>query len=107
MLAAQRQLGRGMTVDGCATVTAIMQISKGNPNAIIRREALETEIKKMKQPGSAFLRTMADDRAREKYAELAKAEKNVLFGGRLGMYKYFDMDKDLRAALDLCAEELA
>jgi UDP-galactopyranose mutase len=43
----------------------------------------------------------------EKYAELAKAEKNVLFGGRLGMYKYFDMDKDLRAALDLCAEELA
>jgi UDP-galactopyranose mutase len=43
----------------------------------------------------------------EKYAELAKTEKNVLFGGRLGMYKYFDMDKDLRAALDLCAEELA
>lgn len=43
----------------------------------------------------------------EKYQELAKEEKNVLFGGRLGMYKYFDMDKDLRAALDLCAEELA
>lgn len=43
----------------------------------------------------------------EKYQELAKEEKNVIFGGRLGMYKYFDMDKDLRAALDLCAEELA
>lgn len=43
----------------------------------------------------------------EKYAELAKSEEKVLFGGRLGMYKYFDMDKDLRAALDLCAEELA
>ena len=80
MLAAQKQLGRGMTVDGCATVTAIMQISKGNPNAIIRREALETEIKKMKQPGSAFLRTMSDDRAREKYAELANGGNGALLG---------------------------
>ncbi len=41
-----------------------------------------------------------------KYAELAKAEKNVLFGGRLGQYKYFDMDKTIRAALDMVKEEL-
>lgn len=27
----------------------------------------------------------------EKYRELAKQEKNVIFGGRLGLYKYFDM----------------
>lgn len=39
-----------------------------------------------------------------KYAELAAKEKNVIFGGRLGEYKYYDMDKVLRSALD-CARK--
>jgi len=38
------------------------------------------------------------------YQELAKKEKNVIFGGRLGNYKYYDMDKVIRAALDLVEE---
>ena len=42
----------------------------------------------------------------EKYHELAHGKKNVLFGGRLGLYKYFDMDKVIRASLDAAAEEL-
>ena len=42
----------------------------------------------------------------EKYADLAKAEGNVIFGGRLGQYKYYDMDKVLMAALQCCEEEL-
>ena len=41
------------------------------------------------------------------YAELAKKEANVLFGGRLGQYKYYDMDKVVRSALDIVKEELA
>ena len=41
------------------------------------------------------------------YAELAKKEANVLFGGRLGQYKYYDMDKVIRSALDMIKEELA
>lgn len=41
-----------------------------------------------------------------KYAELAKNEDKVIFGGRLGMYKYFDMDKVIEAALDLSKEIL-
>lgn len=41
------------------------------------------------------------------YAELAKKEANVLFGGRLGQYKYYDMDKVIRSALDMVKEELA
>jgi UDP-galactopyranose mutase len=41
-----------------------------------------------------------------KYKELAENEKNIIFGGRLGMYKYFDMDKVIRAALDVCKTEL-
>ena len=71
MLASQKQLTRGMTVDGCAMVTAIRKLSNGNPNAIIRREALEQEIGRLKTPGSAFLRAMSDDKSRERYAELA------------------------------------
>lgn len=36
-----------------------------------------------------------------RYQELAAAEGKVIFGGRLGAYKYYDMDKVIRAALDL------
>lgn len=37
----------------------------------------------------------------EQYKRLADREKNVIFGGRLGEYKYYDMDKVIAAALDL------
>ena len=36
-----------------------------------------------------------------KYFELAKKEKKVIFGGRLGHYKYYDMDKVIIEALNL------
>ena len=32
-------------------------------------------------------------------------EDDVLFGGRLGLYKYYDMDKDISAALELVRKE--
>ncbi|HJB21643.1 MAG TPA: UDP-galactopyranose mutase [Candidatus Fournierella merdavium] len=35
----------------------------------------------------------------QKYKALAEGEANVLFGGRLGEYKYYDMDKVIEAAL--------
>ncbi|MGN0168440.1 MAG: UDP-galactopyranose mutase [Acetatifactor sp.] len=41
------------------------------------------------------------------YAALAEKEKNVLFGGRLGQYRYFDMDKIIAEALKLAESELA
>ena len=37
----------------------------------------------------------------KKYEEEAKKLKNVYFGGRLGQYKYFDMDKTIECALEL------
>lgn len=40
-----------------------------------------------------------------KYSELAKTEGNVIFGGRLGLYRYFDMDKVIEAAWALCENE--
>ena len=41
------------------------------------------------------------------YAVLAQKEKNVLFGGRLGQYKYYDMDKVIAEVLKLVRKELA
>lgn len=35
----------------------------------------------------------------QQYAELAKGEKHVVFGGRLAEYKYYDMDKVIASAL--------
>ncbi len=37
----------------------------------------------------------------QKYAALAKEEPNVIFGGRLGEYKYYDMDQVIASALEL------
>lgn len=39
-----------------------------------------------------------------KYFELAKSEKNVIFGGRLGQYKYFDMHNVIKSALEKLRE---
>ena len=41
----------------------------------------------------------------ERYRELAAGEKNVIFGGRLGQYKYYDMDKVIEAVWKMCEEE--
>lgn len=39
------------------------------------------------------------------YEELAKKEEHVLFGGRLGQYRYYDMDKVIEAALKMAKEQ--
>ena len=41
-----------------------------------------------------------------KYRKLADKEEKVIFGGRLGNYKYYDMDKVIEAALELVKMEL-
>jgi UDP-galactopyranose mutase len=42
----------------------------------------------------------------ESYAKLAAQESRVIFGGRLGAYKYYDMDKVIAAALEMAKQEL-
>ena len=37
----------------------------------------------------------------DKYRELAAKEKNVIFGGRLAEYKYYDMDDVIKRALEI------
>lgn len=43
----------------------------------------------------------------QEYRKLAENEKNIIFGGRLGEYKYYDMDAVIASALDMCEKELA
>ena len=42
----------------------------------------------------------------EKYAQLAAKKENVIFGGRLGQYKYYDMDKVVASALQLVKQQI-
>lgn len=48
-----------------------------------------------------------NSRLYEEYLKLAAAEKNVLFGGRLGQYRYYDMDKVIAEALKMAQSELS
>lgn len=40
-----------------------------------------------------------------KYQELAQEKTHIIFGGRLGQYRYYDMDKVIEAALDAAGQE--
>jgi len=42
----------------------------------------------------------------EKYKALSENDSKVIFGGRLGQYKYYDMDKVIENALEIAKEEL-
>lgn len=42
----------------------------------------------------------------KKYKELAKTEEKIIFGGRLGEYRYYDMDAVIASALEKCKDEL-
>ena len=43
----------------------------------------------------------------KKYKELADKEKNIIFGGRLGEYKYYDMDAVIASVLEKCEDEFS
>ena len=52
---------------------------------------------------------MNDEKNGKLYAEykkLADQEEKVIFGGRLGEYKYYDMDAVIDSALTMCEREL-
>ena len=80
--------------------------SEGNdlPKTVISRE-YSSEWK----PGSEPYYPVNDEKNSQLYAEykkLAAAEKNVIFGGRLGEYKYYDMDAVIDSALKLADKGL-
>lgn len=75
------------------------------PRTVISRE-YSTEW----QPGMEPYYPVNDDENTslfEKYKSLADKEEKVIFGGRLGNYRYYDMDKVIAAALEMADKELA
>ncbi|MCM1500812.1 MAG: UDP-galactopyranose mutase [Clostridium sp.] len=61
------------------------------------------------QPGDEPYYPVNDEKNSKRYAaykKLAEKEEKVIFGGRLGEYKYYDMDAVIAAALKLCEREL-
>ena len=73
------------------------------PKTVISRE-YSSEWK----PGDEPYYPVNDDRNNALYAQykaLADAESKVVFGGRLGQYKYYDMDAVIAAALDAAQAE--
>ena len=72
------------------------------PKTVISRE-YSSEWK----PGDEPYYPVNDDRngaLYQEYKKLADAEEKVIFGGRLGEYKYYDMDAVIASALDKCKE---
>lgn len=68
------------------------------PHTVISRE-----YPKEWEPGDEPYYPINDDRNNAlfaKYRELADRQQNAIFGGRLGNYKYYDMDKVIEAALE-------
>ena len=75
------------------------------PKTVISRE-YSSEWK----PGDEPYYPVNDDKNSALYAQykaLAEKETNVIFGGRLGEYKYYDMDKVIEAALERSLQEFA
>ena len=77
---------------------------RSNPKTVITREYPHVW-----SPGDEPYYPLNDDKNNkiyQKYENKAKEEKNVIFGGRLGRYRYFDMHQVVSAALDCVHEYL-
>ena len=61
------------------------------------------------KPGEEAYYPVNDDKNQKLYSQyvaLARKEKNVIFGGRLAEYKYYDMDDVIRSALTKVSDML-
>ena len=62
------------------------------------------------QPGQEAYYPVNNVRNQELYAQylkLAQNERNVIFGGRLAEYKYYDMDDVIASALQMVLKQLS
>ena len=75
------------------------EFGKGNAGKTV----ITREYSKEWRPGDEPYYPVNDEknqRLYEQYKELAAKEQNIIFGGRLGEYKYYDMDQVIKAALE-------
>ena len=62
------------------------------------------------EPGMEKYYTVNDDKNNklaDEYRKLSENEKNVIFGGRLAEYKYYDMDDVIKSAMECYSKECA
>lgn len=80
------------------------EFQEGTPKTVITKEYSQ-DWKKGDEP----YYPVNDEKNQElfkKYEELGKQEANVIFGGRLGEYKYYDMDKVIARAIEVVRGEI-
>ena len=68
--------------------------------------SLLSSLKELVKNYAVVLTETSNEILYKKYKELADKEENVIFGGRLGEYKYYDMDAVIASALERCEIEL-
>ncbi|MCC8017613.1 MAG: UDP-galactopyranose mutase, partial [Lachnospiraceae bacterium] len=76
--------------------------------AVLPQTVISREYSSEWKPGDEPYYPVNDEKNAALYAEyrkLADRETRVVFGGRLGEYKYYDMDAVIASALELCERE--
>lgn len=77
---------------------------QGNP---LPKTIISREYSSEWEPGDEPYYPVNDERNSAlylKYKELSEEEDNIIFGGRLGEYKYYDMDATVESVLNKCKE---
>lgn len=77
----------------------------GNQNKTIITKEYSVEWKKGDEPYYP-INNKRNNELYEKYKEFSKKDKKIIFGGRLGTYKYYDMDKIIEEALKVVENEI-
>lgn len=86
------------------------EFGKDENGADLPKTVISREYSSEWKPGDEPYYPVNDDKNSalyEKYKALAENEKSVIFGGRLGEYRYYDMDQVIAAALEKADKELA
>lgn len=75
----------------------------------ISKTVISREYSSEWNPGNEPYYPVNDDKNGDlylRYKKMAEKEQNVIFGGRLGEYKYYDMDQVIKEALQMSKKEL-
>lgn len=76
------------------------EFGKGNPNKTVITKEYPVTWRKQEEPYYP-VNNGQNDKLYQKYLELSEKEKQVIFGGRLGLYQYLDMDRVIKLALEM------
>ena len=91
---------KGVTV---VTRSGLIKLEEIYKKTIFEDEPVSEEVKQRE-----LMEILVDEKNAEifkKYQELAQKEENVIFGGRLADYKYYDMHNVMERALEVVKEE--